>query len=323
MEEGACAASPSLRRSRPSPRPQPSGRAARRPARRRTPTRSRTTARSRSTCGRPTTRIPGRSRSSRRSQPRSTKKYPNVTINLKFYSLTSYLKIIKLALNSSYAPDVAEGNQGFGIDSAAGQGEADHAARQVRQEVRLGQVLLGRHGAAVPLDARRQDLRQGQPLGRRASSASRPASSTTRRCSRSTASIRTTCRRRSPASTSCSPSCARRCRASEPLIELGNKDGYESLHDFGMVQGAYVTGQFMRNWIFHAPGSDFDTPANIKALTMFQKWFKDGYFGNDYNARRRERRRGGVRQGQGRLLPRRQLAGRRSSRPASRATSGS
>ena len=43
--------------------------------------------------------------------------------------------------------------------------------------------------------------------------------------------------------------------SSVPIIKLGNKDGYEALHAFGMVQGAYVSGQFMRNWIFHVPGS--------------------------------------------------------------------
>ena len=49
-------------------------------------------------------------------------------------------------------------------------------------------------------------------------------------------------------------------------------------------EGAYVSGQFMRNWIFHAPSSDFAATANVKALTTFQKWFKDGYFGSNYNA---------------------------------------
>ncbi len=51
-----------------------------------------------------------------------------------------------------------------------------------------------------------------------------------------------------------------------------------------MVQGAYITGQFMRNWIFHVPGSTYEAPANLKALTTFQQWFKDGYFGKNYNA---------------------------------------
>ena len=40
----------------------------------------------------------------------------------------------------------------------------------------------------------------------------------------------------------------------------------------------------MRNWIFHVPGTTYETPANIKALTTFQQWVKDGYFGSDYNA---------------------------------------
>ena len=97
-----------------------------------------------------------------------SKKYPNVTVKLKFYDFNSYIKIVKLSLNSANAPDVAEGNQGYQIDSAARQGEADPAARQVRGEVRLGQAVHAGHGAAVPLDPRRQDVRQGQPLGRRA-----------------------------------------------------------------------------------------------------------------------------------------------------------
>ena len=43
--------------------------------------------------------------------------------------------------------------------------------------------------------------------------------------------------------------------ADVPIINIGNKDGYEALHAFGMVQGAYVPGQSIRNWIFHVPGS--------------------------------------------------------------------
>ena len=96
-----------------------SGRAARRRARRRRPpTRSRTTATSRSTCGRRTTRIPGPQPVIKALAASFTKKYPNVKVKLKFYSFTNYIKIIKLSLNSGNAPDVAEGNQGFQIDSA-------------------------------------------------------------------------------------------------------------------------------------------------------------------------------------------------------------
>jgi len=44
-------------------------------------------------------------------------RYPNVTVKLKFYGLTDYLKIIQLALKGGSAPDVAEGNQGYGTDA--------------------------------------------------------------------------------------------------------------------------------------------------------------------------------------------------------------
>ncbi len=111
--------------------------------------------------------------------------------------------------------------------------------------------------------------------------------------------------------------------ADVPIINIGNKDGYESLHAFGMVQGAYVPGQSVRNWIFHVPGSTWASPANIKAMTLFQQWFKNNYFGKDYNALGENDAAAAYAQGHGRVLPRRQLAGRRSSAPASRPTPGS
>ena len=40
----------------------------------------------------------------------------------------------------------------------------------------------------------------------------------------------------------------------------------------------------VRNWIYHAPGSRYDTPGTIKALTRLQAWAKAGYFNADYNA---------------------------------------
>ena len=40
----------------------------------------------------------------------------------------------------------------------------------------------------------------------------------------------------------------------------------------------------MRNWIYHVPGSRYDTPGTIKALAKLQQWAKAGYFNDDYNA---------------------------------------
>jgi raffinose/stachyose/melibiose transport system substrate-binding protein len=212
-----------------------------------------------------------------------SKKYPNVKIKLKFYSFTSYIKILKLALNSSNAPDVAEGNQGFGLDSVLVKAKLirnlDPYARKygwskyyppgTAQQFRWtpdGKTYgkgnlwgVGQFGQSVGVFYNKTLLKKygGDPAHMPTTFAD-------------FSKLLATLRAKAPSSV--------------PLIELGNKSGYESLHDFGMVQGAYVSGQFMRNWIFHVPGSDYTAPANVKALTEFQSWFKNGYFGSDYNA---------------------------------------
>ena len=211
------------------------------------------------------------------------KKYPNVTIKLKFYDFTSYIKILKLSLNSSNAPDVAEGNQGYGIDSAlvksklivpldkysAKYGWNKYYTAGTQQQFRWttdGKTFgkgplwgVGQFGQSVGVFVNKALLKKygGDPTNLPKTFAD-------------FSKLLTKLRANAPKDV--------------PIIELGNKDGYESLHAFGMVQGAYVSGQFMRNWIFHAPNSTYESPANIKAMTTFQQWFKDGVFGSDYNA---------------------------------------
>jgi raffinose/stachyose/melibiose transport system substrate-binding protein len=70
----------------------------------------------------------------------------------------------------------------------------------------------------------------------------------------------------------------------EPVIEEGNKEGYGFIHLFGGIWGAYEKPAKVRNWIYHAPGSRYDTPGTIKALAKLQSWAKAGYFNSDYNA---------------------------------------
>jgi raffinose/stachyose/melibiose transport system substrate-binding protein len=70
----------------------------------------------------------------------------------------------------------------------------------------------------------------------------------------------------------------------QPVIEEGNKEGYGFIHLFGGIWGAYVNPATVRNWIYHVPGSRYDTPGTIKALAKLQSWGKAGYFNDDYNA---------------------------------------
>ena len=70
----------------------------------------------------------------------------------------------------------------------------------------------------------------------------------------------------------------------EPVIMAGNKEGYGFIHLFGGIWGASVKPTAVRNWIYHVPGSRYDTPGTIKALAKLQQWGKAGYFNDDYNA---------------------------------------
>jgi len=70
----------------------------------------------------------------------------------------------------------------------------------------------------------------------------------------------------------------------DPVIVAGNKEGYGFIHLFGGIWGAYVKPQSVRNWIYHVPGSRYDTAGTIKALARLQAWGKAGYFNDDYNA---------------------------------------
>ena len=70
----------------------------------------------------------------------------------------------------------------------------------------------------------------------------------------------------------------------EPVIMEGNKEGYGFIHLFGGIWGASVKPTAVRNWIYHVPGSRYDTPGTIKALAKLQQWGKAGYFNDDFNA---------------------------------------
>jgi raffinose/stachyose/melibiose transport system substrate-binding protein len=72
--------------------------------------------------------------------------------------------------------------------------------------------------------------------------------------------------------------------AGDPVIEEGNKEGYGFIHLFGGIWGASVKPTAVRNWVYHVPGSRYDSAGTITALSRLQKWAKAGYFNSDYNA---------------------------------------
>ena len=210
------------------------------------------------------------------------KKYPNVKVKLTFKDFTSYMKVIQLTMNSSNAPDVAEGNQGYATDALLVKAKTivplDTYAKKygwnawysagTAQQFRWtpdGKTFgkgnlwgVGQFGQSTGIFYNKAKLKK---LG-----FSGPLPTTFAGFDKLLGTLRA------------------KLGKSEPVINLGNKDGYEAVHAWGMIQGAFVTGKSVRDWIFHVPGSTFDNPGNVKSLDVLARWAKAGYFGGDYNS---------------------------------------
>ena len=210
-------------------------------------------------------------------------KYPNVKVNLTFKGFSDYIKVIKLALASDNAPDVAEGNQGWQIDGALVKSKlilpltdelssmhwSDWYTPDTFQQFQWSDDG-STFGSGTTYGVGQLGQSTGIFLNMKKLEAAGVDPTTWATWADFQAGLKTL-RAKLP--------------ADEPVINLGNKDGYEIVHAWGMIQGAYSKDpQAIRDWTFQKDGSTFDTPENVQALTELQSWVKDGYFGKNYNA---------------------------------------
>ncbi len=209
--------------------------------------------------------------------------YPNVKIELTFKGFTDYMKVIKLALSGNDAPDLAQGNQGFAVDGALVK--AGLVLPLTDQLETMGwkdwytpgtfqQFQWSDDGTKFGEGTTFGVAQFGQSTGmfyNKAKMAEAGVDPTTWATFDDMQAGLKTLRAALP--------------ADEAVINLGNKDGYEAVHAWGMIQGAYNDdAQAIRDWVFQADGATFDTPGNIKALQVLKDWVDAGYFGKDYNA---------------------------------------
>ena len=209
--------------------------------------------------------------------------YPNVTVEIDFKGFSDYIKVIPLQMASDDAPDVAEGNQGWQIDGQLVKsklilpltdqlemmGWKDWYTPDTFQQFQwaddgsqfgTGTVYgVGQFGQSTGVFYNKAKL---------AEYGIDPASLTTWDAfEQAVLDLRA------------------KMPADEPVITIGNLDGYAIVHAWGMFQGANTTDpQAIRDWVFQADGATFDTPENVAALKQLQDWVNAGAFGEDYNA---------------------------------------
>jgi raffinose/stachyose/melibiose transport system substrate-binding protein len=213
------------------------------------------------------------------------KKYPNVTVKVSYRDFSSWIKQVKLTLASKNPPDVVGGNQGYQVDGELVKAglilPLDKYAKAYGWEQSfspqsLQQFKWSPDGKTFGSGTLYGIAQSGQSTGVFANMAKLkkagvdPAAlKTFDDFDAALAKIKAT------------------LPSSEPVIMLGNKEQYEALHLWGMIQGAYTPAQEVRDWIFHRSGGTFDTPGNRQALAKLKEWQDKGYLGrgDDYNGR--------------------------------------
>jgi raffinose/stachyose/melibiose transport system substrate-binding protein len=213
------------------------------------------------------------------------RKYPNVTVKVSYRDFASWIKQVKLSLASRNPPDVVAGNQGYQVDGELVKAglilPLDKYAQAYGWEksyspLALQQFKWSQDGRTFGEGTLWGIAQSGQSTGVFANKAKleeagvEPASlKTFADFDAALAKVKES------------------LPADEPAIMLGNKEQYEALHLWGMLQGAYTPAQEVRDWIFHREGKTFDTEGNRQALAKLKEWNDKGYLGDgdDYNGR--------------------------------------
>jgi raffinose/stachyose/melibiose transport system substrate-binding protein len=210
------------------------------------------------------------------------KKYPNITIKLKFTDFNSLVNTVNRALASGNGPDITEGNQGYQTD-----------ALEVKAKLILPlDPYIKAYGWDKWQSPSTWQIFQWTPDGKTFGKGPKWGVAQTGQNvvlyvntkKLAAAGIKLSSLTSFAAFDKALGTLRSKLPKSDPVIEFGNKEGYGTIHFLGGIQGAYGKAQPIRNWIYHAPGSTWQTPQNTKALQKLADWTKAGYFNSDYNA---------------------------------------
>ena len=196
------------------------------------------------------------------------KKYPNVTVKVSYRDFTSWIKQVELSLASKNPPDVVAGNQGYQVDG---------------ELVKAGLILpLDKYSKAYGWEQSfsPQSLQQfkwtpdGKTFGEGTiygiAQSGQSTGVFTNMAKLRKAGVDPAQLKSFDDFDAALAKIKATLPADEPVIMLGNKEQFEALHLWGMLQGAYTPAQEVRDWIFHRSGKTFDTPGNRQALREAQ-----------------------------------------------------
>jgi raffinose/stachyose/melibiose transport system substrate-binding protein len=211
------------------------------------------------------------------------KSHPGVKINLVFKSFNDLVGTVARALASGSGPDVTEGNEGYQTDSQLVKAKLIIPLTKYVNKYHWNSLLAPSEWGMMRWTPDGKSFGKG-PIWGIAQTGQNVIAFYNKKTLRSLGFDPN----KMPTTFSGFENLLSQIRAKlptgQPVIEEGNKEGYGWIHLFGGIWGAYTRPAAIRNWVYHVPGSSYDTASTIKALTTLQQWQKDGYFNDDFNA---------------------------------------
>ena len=211
------------------------------------------------------------------------KSHPGVKINVVFKSFTDLVGTVPRALASGSGPDVTEGNQGYQTDAQLVKAKLILPLTKYIKKYKWDKLYAPSTWGMFRWTPDGKSFGKGPVWG--IAQTGQNVVAFVNRKKLIAAGINPTKLPRTYAGWERMLATLRaKLPADDPVIEAGNKSGYGFIHIFGGIWGAYVQPQSVRNWVYHVPGSRYDSAGTIKALGRLQAWAKAGYFNDDYNA---------------------------------------
>jgi raffinose/stachyose/melibiose transport system substrate-binding protein len=209
--------------------------------------------------------------------------HPGVKINLVFKDFTSLTTTIGRALQSGAGPDVTEGNQGFQTDGQLVRAKLILPLDKYATKYHWSRWYGAGTAAQFRWSADGKHYGTGQLYG--VAQAGQHVAVFYNASKLKQLGINPAKALSSLGNFEAALATARaKLPASEPVLMLGNKEGYDAPYVAMNILGSLGKAAQVRNWIFHNGAANIDTPTTIQAFSTLQSWAKKGYLPTGVNA---------------------------------------
>lgn len=209
--------------------------------------------------------------------PEFEARYPNVTVSVSVRSIDDLVTTVVNALSGDDPPDVAQGNQGFGTDSALVEAGLVRPLEDVADVYGWNEVFSDQLLGPLRWEDDGSQFRSGDLYGISPVANNVGIFYNTDVLEAAGVDVPTTFEEFEDALA------AVQANGDLPIM-LGNAEQWPALHVYGALLGMFASADEVNAWVSGAEGSTFETDGNLQAAETLASWADEGYFGSAYNS---------------------------------------